>query len=60
MKIQKNSHFVINENDEADNDVGDIPFLDCEDNFFLGTVFRFGRTIRFNNRIISKAIAMIY
>ena len=26
----------------------------------LGTVSRFGRTVRFNNRIISKTIAMIY
>ena len=50
----------INDNDEADDDVGDIPFLDCEANFLLRTVFRFGRTITFNNRIISYASARIY
>ncbi|XP_068723463.1 uncharacterized protein [Montipora capricornis] len=49
-----------NENNEADNDVGDIPFVDCKVNFLLGTASRFGRTIPFNYRIISKAIATIY
>jgi len=37
------------DNDEADDDIGS---LDCETNFLLGTVSRFGRTIRFNNRIV--------
>ena len=35
--------------DEADDDIGS---LDREANFLLGTVSRFGRTIRFNNRIV--------
>ena len=38
-----------NDNDEPGNDVGDIPFLDREANFLLGTVSRFGRTAPFNN-----------
>ena len=50
----------INDNDEAGDDVGDIPFLGREVNFLLRTVSRFGRTIRFNKRIISYAIARIY
>ena len=50
----------INDNDEADDDVGDIPFLGREVNFLLRTVSRFGRTIRFNSRIMSYAIARIY
>ena len=37
------------DNDEADNDIGS---LDREANFLLGMVSRFGRTIRFNNRIV--------
>ena len=37
-------------NDEADDDVGGIPSLDCEATFLLGTVSRFGRTVRFNSR----------
>ena len=39
-------------NDEADDDVGGIPSLDHEATFLLGTVSRFGRTVRFNSRII--------
>jgi len=39
-------------NDEADDDVGGIPSLDREATFLLGTVSRFGRTVRFNSRII--------
>lgn len=35
--------------DVADDDIGS---LDREANFLLGTVSRFGRTIRFNNRIV--------
>ena len=35
--------------DEADDDIGS---LDREANFLLGTVSRFGRTIRFTNRIV--------
>ena len=50
----------INDNDEADDDVGDIPFLGREVKFLLRTVSRFGRTIRFNSRIMSYAIARIY
>ena len=37
----------INDNDEADDDLGDIPFLDREANFLLRTVFRFGRTMNY-------------
>ena len=37
------------DNDEAEDDIGS---LDREANFLLGTVSRFGRTIRFNNRIL--------
>ena len=43
----------INDSTEADNDVGDIPFLTCKANFLLAKVSRFERTIRFNNRILS-------
>ena len=39
-------------NDEADDDVGGIPSLGREATFLLGTVSRFGRTVRFNSRII--------
>ena len=39
-------------NDEADDDVGGIPLLDREATFLLGMVSRFGRTVRFNSRII--------
>ena len=38
--------------DEAHDDVGGIPPLDREATFLLGTVSRFGRTVRFNSRII--------
>ena len=38
--------------DEVDDDVGGIPPLDREATFLLGTVSRFGRTVRFNSRII--------
>ena len=37
------------DNEEADNDIGS---LDREANFLLGMVSRFGRTIRFNKRIV--------
>ena len=39
-------------NDEADDDIGGIPSLGREATFLLGTVSRFGRTVRFNSRII--------
>lgn len=39
-------------NEEADDDVGGIPSLDREATFLLGTVSSFGRTVRFNSRII--------
>ena len=39
-------------NDVADADVGGIPSLDREATFLLGTALRFGRTVRFNSRII--------
>ena len=39
-------------NDEADDDVGGILPLDREATVLLGTVSRFGRTVRFNSRII--------
>ena len=39
-------------NYEADDDVSGIPSLDREATFLLGTVSRFGRTVRFNSRII--------
>ena len=39
-------------NDEAGDDVGGIPSLDREATFLLGTVSCFGRTVRFNSRII--------
>ena len=43
--------FVCNSN-ESDDVSGQIPSLDDEANFLLGTVSRFGRSIRFNNRIL--------
>ena len=48
----KEESFVNNvNNDETDDDVsGEIPSLDDQANFRLGAVYRFGRTIRFNNR----------
>lgn len=39
-------------NQEADDDVVGIPSLDREVTFLLGTVSSFGRTVRFNSRII--------
>ena len=39
-------------NDETDDDFGGIPSLDREATFLLTTVSRFGRTVRFNSRII--------
>lgn len=38
--------------EEANDDVGGIPSLDREATFLLGTVSSFGRTVRFNSRII--------
>ena len=40
-----------NNNHEIDDDFsGEIPLLDDEANFRLGGVYRFGRSIRFNDR----------
>ena len=38
--------------EEANDDVGGIPSLDREATVLLGTVSSFGRTVRFNSRII--------
>ena len=38
--------------DEAACDVGEILSLEQEANFLLGRVSRFGRSIRFNSRIL--------
>ena len=43
--------FVSN-NNESDDVSGEIPLLDGEANFLLGTVSQFMRSIRFNNRIL--------
>ena len=43
------------DNDEGDNDVGDIKApLDSEANFLLGTVSRFGKTIRVSNVLLRE------
>ena len=43
------------DNDERDNDVGDIKApLDSEANFLLGTVSRFGKTIRVSNVLLRE------
>ena len=51
-KIWMTSQSFSTNNDEADDDVGGIPSLDREETFLLGTIPRFGRTVRFNSRII--------
>ena len=43
-------------NDEADDDVIGIPSLDREATFLLGTVSRFGRTVRFSSRNIVQLV----
>ena len=42
----------ISNNNETNNVSGEIPLLDGEADFLLGTVSRFIRSIRFNNRIL--------
>ena len=49
-KNQRKRHS--SDNNESDDVSGEIPLLDGEANFLLGTVSQFIRSIRFNNRIL--------
>ena len=51
-ELDDESFSTIKNNDKADDDVVGIPAsLDREATFLLGTVSRFGGTVRFNSRI---------